>query len=142
MIKIIKGINCNLVPRAFPFSWGAVGKRPWHRPVTCLSNIFRETLIYATADKSARLKLECSRRQFRFFGRKTHIFETVNRKKTAKEYWRVSSPGIEELTAEKSCFEYKLLFYQAGRQHGGRIELLNGGLRRECSSAFRNSTHK
>ena len=30
---------------------------------------------------AARLKLECSRHQFRDFGRKTHLFETVNRKR-------------------------------------------------------------
>ena len=29
-----------------------------------------------------------------------------------------------------------------GPQYGGRIELLNGGLQRECSSASTNSTHK
>ena len=29
--------NDDLVPRAFSLVWGRVGKRPWHRLVTCLS---------------------------------------------------------------------------------------------------------
>ena len=51
-------------------------------------------------------------------------------------------------TNHRACYERcvatdKLCFFQAGgRQNGGRIELLNGGLRWECSSASRNSTHK
>ena len=31
----------------------------------------------------------------------------------------VTQKWLIKLTAEQSCFEYKLLFYQAGRQHGG-----------------------
>ena len=49
-------------------------------------------------------------------------------RRTAKEYSTVSTAGIKELTAKKSCFEYKLWFYQAGGKYGGRIELLNGTL--------------